>query len=98
MIMTTGGFDYERAPFHFQDILYDCIYDLVCGYNNPISVSCQMSFWIYRWGWKIVWRASELDIYIPSSYFHFIGEFRSIFGLFGFGDVMDYHHVAAFTE
>ena len=35
MIMTTGGFDYERAPFHFQDILYDCIEDLLCGYNNP---------------------------------------------------------------
>ena len=99
MIMTTGGFDYERTPFHFQDILHDCIEDLLCAYNNPFRR--ELSDVLLDITLEVEDRVGSLkagDIYIPSSYFHFIGEFRSIFGLFGFGGVMDDHHVAASTE
>jgi hypothetical protein len=32
------------------------------------------------------------EIYIPATYFNFVGSFRSLYGLFGYGDVLEDNH------
>ena len=91
----------EDETFHFKEILYNRLEQLMCRFENPLHH--ELSDVLLDLTMEVEEEIRDMEvkpgeIYIPSSYFYFVGVFRSIFGLWGFGDVMDIHHQAASTE
>ena len=76
----------EDVSFHFKEILYDRLELLMCRYDNPLKH--ELSDLLLDLTMEVEEALRDMDvqpgdIYIPCSYFYFVGVFRSIFWLMG---------------
>lgn len=84
---------------HFQEVLYSAIEDLICFFSDPREH--ELADFLFDLSFEVEDKLKNIkpgDIYIPGTYFKFVGTFRSIFGLMGYSGQLDEHHQAASIE
>lgn len=84
---------------HFQEVLYSAIEDLICFFSDPREH--ELADFLFDLSFEVEGKLKNIKpggIYIPGTYFKFVGTFRSIFGPMGYGGQLDEHHQAASTE
>lgn len=84
---------------HFQEVLYSAMENLICFFSDPREH--ELADFLFDLSFEVESKLKNIkpgDIFIPGTYFKFVGTFRSIFGLMGYGGQLDEHHQAASTE
>jgi hypothetical protein len=87
----------NKPRTYFLDLLTSCILIAV----GKVSVSCELSDFLYDIIELVEVELKQFkvgEIYIEPAYYTFAYEFRSAYGLYGYGEALDLHHLEADTE
>lgn len=77
---------------YFQEVC-NTLEDLICLYDSPFQH--ELTDFLFDVIFDIDANVKDFkpgEIYIPATYFNFVGSFRSLYGLFGYGDVLEDNH------